>query len=94
MIPTRGWHRVAIEWSDGIATTGHRLEFVTPEDTDVFVDIAGTLAMVVERAGLSQIMVGAHILADLDTPQGDPCAEALAEAAERFLRRRRGGVKR
>lgn len=91
MTTQRGWHRATIEWSDGIVTTGHRLECVAGEDDDVFREIASTLAIVMEGAGLSGLVVTAEILASLDTTEDDPCAEALVEAAARFVRRRRGG---
>ena len=87
----RGWHRVMVEWSDGLTTTCAGLE-IGMADEGIGVDsaIATSLACALKQAGLSELLVAAEMLAHLESDQDDPCAETLAQAAGRYLRRRRG----
>ena len=88
---SRGWHRVVIEWSDGVTTTCAGIE-VGAVDDGIGMDsaIATSLSCALQQAGLSDLLVAAGILAHIEPEQDDPCAETLAESAGRFLRRRRG----
>jgi len=87
----RGWHRVVVEWSDGVTTTCAGIEVgVVDDGVEIDSAIATSLSCALEQAGLSDLFIAAGILAYIELKNDDPCAETLAEAAGRFLRRRRG----
>ena len=74
----RGWHRITVEWSDGMFVTNHALEHVPdpghPEDVaelSIHARIGITLKCALSSAGLDDLDVLAQAMDQVDSEDAD-----------------------
>lgn len=74
----RGWHRITVEWSDGMFVTNHALEHVPnaghPEDVaelSIHARVGITLKCALSSSGLDDFDVLAQAMDQVDTEDAD-----------------------